>query len=59
VVEVNGEQIERYTVTPGDVGLPVADPAAVAGGSAAENAATTRAILTGPAGPDRDLAVLA
>ena len=58
VVEVNGEQIERYTVTPGDVGLPDADPAAVAGGTPADNAATTRAILAGEAGPARDLAVL-
>ncbi|HZO37276.1 MAG TPA: anthranilate phosphoribosyltransferase [Solirubrobacteraceae bacterium] len=58
VVEVNGEQIERYTVTPGDVGLSDADPASVAGGTPADNAATTRAILAGEPGPRRDLAVL-
>lgn len=58
VVEVNGEQIERYTVTPADVGLDEADPASVAGGTPADNAATTRAILAGETGPARDLAVL-
>jgi len=58
VVEVNETAIERYTVTPEDVGLPTASFDDVAGGSPAENAATTRAILAGDAGPRRDLAVL-
>jgi anthranilate phosphoribosyltransferase len=58
VVEVNAAGIERYTVAPEDVGLPSAPPEAVAGGSPAENAATTRAILAGEPGPRRDLAVL-
>ncbi|MDX6641568.1 MAG: anthranilate phosphoribosyltransferase [Solirubrobacteraceae bacterium] len=58
VVEVNADAIERYTVAPGDVGLPTAPPEAVAGGTPAENAATTRAILAGEPGPRRDLAVL-
>src|SRR3954449_10973946 len=58
VVEVNGEEIERYTVQPGDVGLPTSPPEAVAGGTPAENAATTRAILAGETGPARDLALL-
>ena len=58
VVEVNGEQIERYTVTPADVGLPEAEPTAVTGGTPVDNAATTRAILAGQHGPPRDLAVL-
>ena len=51
VVEVNGDEIARYTVTPGDVGLPAAPPDAVAGGTPDDNAATTRAILAGEAGP--------
>ncbi|HEX2084723.1 MAG TPA: anthranilate phosphoribosyltransferase [Solirubrobacteraceae bacterium] len=58
VVEVNGERIERYTVAPGDCGLPEAAPEAVAGGRPEENAAATRAILAGEPGPRRDLAVL-
>ena len=58
VVEVNGDAIQRYTVSPADVGLPEAPPDAVAGGSPAENAATTRAILAGEDGPPRQLAVL-
>jgi anthranilate phosphoribosyltransferase len=58
VVEVNGSAVTRYVVAPADVGLPTGDPAAVAGGTPAENAATTRAILSGEQGPRRDIAVL-
>lgn len=58
VVEVNGTAIERYTVTPEQVGLATASFEAVAGGSPEENAAATRAILDGEPGPKRDLAVL-
>src|ERR687894_379681 len=58
VVEVNGERIERYTVSPGECGLPEAPPEAVGGGRPEDNAATTRAILAGEHGPQRDLALL-
>jgi anthranilate phosphoribosyltransferase len=58
VVEVNGERIDRYTVTPADCGLPEAPPGAVTGGDPQANARTTRAILDGEQGPARDLAVL-
>ncbi len=58
VVEVNGERIERYTVSPEECGLPEAPPDAVGGGTPQDNAATTRAILAGEQGPHRDLAVL-
>jgi anthranilate phosphoribosyltransferase len=51
VVEVNGEQITRYTLTPGDVGIaqfsPVAFERDCAGGTPEQNAAVTRTILTG------------
>jgi anthranilate phosphoribosyltransferase len=57
VVEVNGIEIERYAVTPGDVGLPEASHDAIRGGDPAENAATTRAIFAGQDGPERDLAL--
>jgi anthranilate phosphoribosyltransferase len=57
VVEVSGGNIRRYTVSVADVGLDPADPADVAGGTPAENAATTRRILAGERGAPRDLAV--
>jgi anthranilate phosphoribosyltransferase len=58
VVEVNADAIERYTVHPEDLGLAASPPEAVAGGTPAENAARTRAILAGEPGAPRDLALL-
>jgi anthranilate phosphoribosyltransferase len=58
VVEVDGTELREHTVAPEDVGLPQADPAALAGGTPQDNAATTRAILGGEPGPRRDVAVL-
>jgi anthranilate phosphoribosyltransferase len=59
VVEVDGADLKTYTLRPEDVGLSTtADPDATGGGSPADNAATTRAILGGEQGPRRDLAVL-
>ena len=58
VVEVNGEHIDRYSVTAGDCGLAEAPPEAVGGGHPADNARTTRAILAGEQGAPRDLAAL-
>jgi anthranilate phosphoribosyltransferase len=51
VVEVNGEEITRYTLTPGDVGIAQFSPDVFerdcAGGTPERNAAVTRAILAG------------
>ena len=58
VVEVNGEKIDRYSVTPADCGLPEAAPEDVAGGHPADNARITRAVLAGEPGAPRDLAAL-
>ncbi len=60
VVEVNADAIERYVVVAADVGLAAhsARPPALRGGTPAENAAVTRAIVAGETGPARDLAVL-
>jgi anthranilate phosphoribosyltransferase len=62
VVEVDGLDLKTYTVRPEDCGLPTSAGAqakqATAGGRPAENAAATRAIFAGEAGPRRDLAVL-
>ncbi len=49
VVEVNGQEITRYTLTPGDVGIELADDRSFErdclGGTPAQNALVTRAIL--------------
>jgi anthranilate phosphoribosyltransferase len=58
VVEVTAQKIERYELAPGDVGLAEAPHEAVLGGTPQDNATITRAILSGDAGPRRDLAVL-
>jgi anthranilate phosphoribosyltransferase len=58
VVEVNGEELRRYDVSPADVGLAEADPATISGAGPAENAAVTRAVFAGESGPDADLVLL-
>jgi anthranilate phosphoribosyltransferase len=58
VVEVEGDGVRAYTVAPGDVGLATSPPEAVVGGTPEQNAATTRAILAGEPGPERDLALI-
>ncbi len=57
VVEVNGQEIVRYTLTPGEVGMELASGPSperdYAGGTPAENAELTRAILEpGSIGPE-------
>jgi anthranilate phosphoribosyltransferase len=58
VVEVNGEELRRYDVSPEDVGLPASPPAAISGGDPAANAAITSAVFAGQDGPDADLVLL-
>jgi anthranilate phosphoribosyltransferase len=58
VVEVNGDAIERYTVSAGDVGIDAAPGDAVAGGTPDDNARVTRAILGGESSPHANLAYL-
>jgi anthranilate phosphoribosyltransferase len=58
VVEVVGEDVSAFTVSPEDVSLERSPAEAVPGGDAAQNAETTRRILAGDPGPARDLAVL-
>ena len=58
VVEVNGDAIERYVVTPQDVGIGTTTPDAVTGGTPDANARITRAILDGEPGPAREIALL-
>jgi anthranilate phosphoribosyltransferase len=58
VVEVNGAEIRRYDVAPGDVGLAEAPPEAIGGGHPADNAAIARSVLGGEPGPQADLVLL-
>ena len=58
VVEVNGDEIERYDVSAADVGLAEADPRAVAGGTPQDNAAAALSVLGGETGPRADLVLL-
>ncbi|NTW28633.1 MAG: anthranilate phosphoribosyltransferase [Coriobacteriia bacterium] len=50
--------VRTYEVTPEAVGLPRGTLADLAGGDAAENAAITRAILGGEAGPRRNVVLM-
>jgi anthranilate phosphoribosyltransferase len=58
VVEVNGDELRRYDVSPGDVGLAEAPAGVISGGDPAANAAVTRAVFEGATGPDTDLVLL-
>jgi anthranilate phosphoribosyltransferase len=58
VVEVDGPEIHSYALAPEDVGLRRGRYEDVAGGPPEANAAVTRRIFAGEAGPARDLAAL-
>jgi len=58
VSRVHGGKIETFDVDPRALGLPPARLSDLAGGAAEENAAATRAILDGQAGPKRDVVLL-
>jgi anthranilate phosphoribosyltransferase len=57
VVEVNGAEISRYMITPGELGI-APDGEILAGGTPQENAEVTRAILEGASGAAADLAAV-
>ena len=58
VIEVAEGRTEEWFVGPGDFGLGPAELDQVAGGSPAENAVASRAVLEGEGGPRRDLVLL-
>jgi len=58
VLEVLGDEVRSYTVTPEEVGLARAPAEQVPGGDPGENAETARRIFAGEPGAARDLAVL-
>ncbi|MEZ4359586.1 MAG: anthranilate phosphoribosyltransferase [Kofleriaceae bacterium] len=56
VAEWTGEHVRTYAMTPADFGLEDADPAGLAGGDAADNAAILRRVLAGESiGPGEPL----
>jgi anthranilate phosphoribosyltransferase len=57
VIEVRGDELSAYTLTPADVGIELA-PRDYAGGTPAENAQVTRAILEGSNDAQADLALI-
>lgn len=58
MIEVRDGGTEEHFVAPEDFDLPRAELGEVAGGTPAENAAATRAVLEGEQGPRRNLVVL-
>ncbi len=60
VIEVNGGELTRYTLTPQEVGLQPADPSdpLLGGGSPSENAEVTRAVFAGEQGAHADLVLI-
>src|SRR5437588_10686426 len=58
VVEVIGEELRRYSVTPEEVSLARAPVEVVPGGNPRENAEIAHRVLSGEHAPARDLAVL-
>ena len=58
VVEVVDGDVREWELDPRDLGIEPSDPAALRGGTAAENAATIRAVLAGEVGGRRDAVLL-
>jgi anthranilate phosphoribosyltransferase len=58
VVEVNGDELRRYDVSPADVGLAESPPESISGAGPEANAAVTRTVFDGATGPDADLVLL-
>jgi anthranilate phosphoribosyltransferase len=58
VLELKDGATSEWIVEPEALGLPPADLASLAGGTAEENARALRAVLEGEAGPHRDIVML-
>jgi anthranilate phosphoribosyltransferase len=58
VIEVFDGRTAEWFVEPGQFGLAPLELSEIAGGTPADNAAATRAVLAGQAGPHRDIVVL-
>lgn len=58
VTEIRGSEISSHEVTPEDLGLETVEPGRFSAGTPDENAATTKAVLSGSDGPDRTLTII-
>jgi anthranilate phosphoribosyltransferase len=58
IAEVVHGEVRTYRCTPEDFGFARSSPSSLTGGTAAENAAIIREILSGASGPRRDITVL-
>ncbi|MBJ7459415.1 MAG: anthranilate phosphoribosyltransferase [Thermoleophilaceae bacterium] len=58
VTEIRGSEITTHEVTPEDLGLESVEPGRFSAGTPDQNAATTRAVLSGSDGPDRTLTII-
>jgi anthranilate phosphoribosyltransferase len=58
VHELRDGEVSTRTFDPAEVGLAIVDPAAIAGGDAAANAAIAARVFAGEAGPHRDIVCL-
>ena len=58
VSESRGNSVLTFYVHPADFGLAKATPESLKGGDASKNAAIVRAVLSGEAGPQRDVVLL-
>jgi len=58
VYELVDDRLHSYSLDPSNFGIGQAEPTQLVGGDAVTNAKLLRAVLTGEAGPHRDLAVL-
>jgi anthranilate phosphoribosyltransferase len=57
VVEVNGEVLREYTITPAQLGVTVSSAEQIDAGTPERNASITRAVLAGEPGAARELAL--
>jgi anthranilate phosphoribosyltransferase len=57
VAALENGAVRTFEITPDDVGLAKADPQALRGGNAGENAEALGGVLAGKAGPYRDVAI--
>ena len=58
IAEVNDGSVSTYTITPEDFDIPTAKPEDLLGGDTPDNADIFRSILSGQAGPHRDIVLL-
>jgi len=58
ICELKDGDIKKYIISPGDFGLPLADPMNLKGSTPAANANLILSILSGMKGPQRDVVVM-